>query len=391
VSSKRLLNCLELFVLGNCLVLLLLLSSSVFAQIQLQFASAEVVQAFTIDSYAASVQLPNKDTLLVGSSYGSSELGLYGLPVQRTQIAFASVGNAAFPNGAAPGTLPILGGSGNDEPQAVAVDPSGNIWVAGNTDSDDFNLVNPIISKKVPYRTAGFVIELDPTGSQLLFATFLAGQQPNSPYCGVCTYSTRASAIAIDAGGNVYVGGSTDEVDFPTTPGAFVNPTAATGSSPFGDTFYYSFLLKVSPDEKLIYSTLLGTGSSGCSGGSSCIGHESTYATVSGIALDANGIATVAGTKYGSENLGSGYVMRMSADGSQMLWSATPGGSFGAVSALTMAQDANTNVYLLGRYIVPVEEPGVPPSAGTSGLFAAKLAPQKKSWVESGSGSLPSE
>ena len=60
-------------------------------------------------------------------------------------------------------------------PQAAAVDPSGNVWIAGNTDSDDFNLVNPIVVQKVPYRTAGFVIELDPTGNNLLFATLSGG------------------------------------------------------------------------------------------------------------------------------------------------------------------------------------------------------------------------
>jgi hypothetical protein len=359
-------------VLPKSLALSLLLSSWAVAQVQLQFASAVVSEAFTIDHYAASVQLANQDTLLVGS-FGFSQPGVYEPPIQRAQMAFAYVGNVGFPNGVPPGILPVLGGSANDQTQAVAVDPSGNIWVVGSTDSDDFTLLNPIISKKVPYRTAGFVIELDPTGSQLLFATFLAGQQPNN--CAGCGYSTEASAIAIDAAGNVYVGGFTNEADFPTTPGAFMKPTSFIGSDPFGDSAYYSFLLEISPAGKLVYSTLLVTGSSGCGGGSACIGHGSTNATVSGIAVDADGIATVAGIEGGSENLGSGYVARMSADGSEMLWSAAPGGSFGAVSALTMAQDANTNVYLLGQYIVPIEEPdGLPPLAGPSGLFAAKLS-----------------
>ena len=55
-------------------------------------------------------------------------------------------------------------GSGNKAPAAAALDPKGNIWIVGSTDSDDFNLVNPIVSAKVPYRTAGFVIELDIAG-----------------------------------------------------------------------------------------------------------------------------------------------------------------------------------------------------------------------------------
>ena len=238
----------------------------------------------------------------------------------------------------------MLGGSSIDEPRAAAVDPSGNIWIVGNTDSDDFNLANPIVSQKVPYRTAGFVIELDPTGTKLLFATYLGGnQQRPTSYCGFCFYASFATAMAIDRTGAIYVGGSTNEVDFPTTAGAFMSWKAnSTGASAFGDSFFYSYVLKISPAGKLMYSTLLGTGRSGCFGGSSCIGQQSTSADVTGLLVDDNGVVTVAGINGGSYNLGSGYITRVAADGSKLQWAASVGGNLGGMTAQSIAQDSSS-------------------------------------------------
>jgi hypothetical protein len=83
--------------------------------------------------------------------------------------------------------------------------------------------------------------------------------------------------MAIDAAGNAYVGGSTNETDFPTTPGAFMTKGGIVGASSFGDVFYYSFAVKISPAGKLVFSTLLGTGADGCNGGSACIGSSRAW------------------------------------------------------------------------------------------------------------------
>lgn len=329
-------------------------------------------------SYSGVVSLPNGDTLLFGSTAGpSGRDGLfYSSANLRQQIVLAALGPVPFQNGEPPDHLPVLGGSGNDVPVASAVDPSGNIWIAGNTDSDDFNLVNPIGAQKVPYRTAGFVIELDPTGTKLLFATYLAGQLRSNTTCPACYYATSISALAVDSSGNVYVGGSTNETDFPTTSGAFITKGGTVGADGFGNTFVYSFLVKISPAGKLIYSTLLGTGSSLCNGGSNCIGYESTSATVGGVSVDGTGTVTVAGVKSGGYNLGSGYALRLSADGSKLLWSTTVGGNYGGVPKLLMALDSAGNVDLFGQYvsaIIPVTNPNLPPQPGMPGLFTEKL------------------
>ena len=187
------------------------------------------------------------------------------------------------------------GGSGNDVAADAAIDPAGNLWIVGSTDSDDFPLMNPIVSTKVPYRLAGFVMELDPMG-QVLFSTYLCGQQPRYSYSPP-VLSSGATAITIDKDGNVYVGGSTDEPDFPATPGAFLSGKGRVDSF---DSFFYAFLVKISPSGKLIYSTELGTGSSNCfPPGSGCLGRLSTSGIVSGVFADDSGAATVRWTHRG--------------------------------------------------------------------------------------------
>lgn len=360
------------------------------AQVQLQFAFPQFGAAAAPGRYASPnaaysyngvLSLPNGDTLLFGSTAGLlGSTGLfYSSASPHQQIVLAALGPVPFQNGEPPDLLPVLGGSGNDVPVASAVDPNGNIWIAGNTDSDDFNLVNPIVAQKVPYRTAGFIIELDPTGTKLLFATYLAGQLRSNTTCPACYYATSISALSVDSSGNVYLGGSTNETDFPTTPGAFMTKGGTVGADSFGNTFVYSFIVKISPAGKLVYSTLLGTGTSLCTGGSACIPYESTSATVGGIAVDSTGAVTAAGVKSGGYNLGSGYAVRLSADGSRPLWATTVGGNYAGVPKLLMAQDSSGNVDLFGQYVTAITVPTTgpvtnPPQAGMPGLFTEKLS-----------------
>ncbi len=169
--------------------------------------------------------------------------------------------------------------------------------------------------------------------------------------------------------GNVYVGGDTDEPDFPTT----VSHSTTGGADQFNARFVYSFVVKISPAGKLVYSTLLNTGSPQCSGGSGCIGHNSTFGNVSTLAVDSTGAVTTAGT-VGGQIYGLGYVSRLSADGSKLLWTASVGASFGAVDTLYFAPDSAGNMNLFGRYTQLL---GVVPylfQLGAPGLFSAQLS-----------------
>lgn len=355
---------------------LIAFSSVAAGQVQLQFPSLPGA------NYTCTLQLPDGDVLLVGSRQVAKSISS---TAQSLQIALAPIGMAQY--NTALFNPPTLGGSGNDIPQAASLDASGNIWIVGNTDSDDFMLLNPIVAHKVAYRTAGFVIELDPTG-KLLFSTYLAGQQP----LPILQPATHAAAIAFDSASNAYVGGSTDESDFPTTPGAYLSGKGSTAA--FLDSFFYSYVVKISPAGKLLYGTELGTGSDDCTGGSACIGHQSTSANVTGLFVDATGAAIVAGQLGGGLNPGGGYVARLAPDASKLLWYTTVTISYGAVStfypvavtSLYMAPDLSPNpqggqplytgnVDLFGTYDPIVREIGLanPPTLGTPGLFAAQL------------------
>ena len=350
----------------------------VWAQVQLQFPLSAPSGA----TYSSVLPSVNGEPLLVGTQQVFSP---YGAP--RLAILLTAIGATSFQSGIPPENLPVLGGSGNDQPAAAALDPQGNIWIVGSTNSDDFNLANPIVSQKVPYRTAGFVIELDPTGTNLLLATYLCGHQPAGYYANA-SLASGASQIIFDGGGNAYVTGVTDEPDFPVTSGAL---TGAPGADGFGSTYSYSFITKISPAGKLIYSALLGSNGSSCVGGSSCIGRTTTFTAVNGLAVDSSGDVTLSGATNstgfpvtaGAVQQGcgctypyaAGFVARLSPDASKLLWSTYAGNiSFGAIAYLGMAEDAQGDVDLFGQYAPYGPTLGNFTQLLTPGIFAAKIS-----------------
>ncbi|MGH9542626.1 MAG: choice-of-anchor D domain-containing protein [Terriglobales bacterium] len=101
-------------------------------------------------------------------------------------------------------------GTNDDAPAAVAVDAAGDAWIAGTTFSADFPTLNGPIPAFPGFENAGFVSELSPSGSDVLYSTFIGGSEPDF-----------ASGLALGGDGSVFVAGATDSGDFPTTAGAF--------------------------------------------------------------------------------------------------------------------------------------------------------------------------
>jgi hypothetical protein len=98
-----------------------------------------------------------------------------------------------------------LGGSGTDEAWGLAVDSSGNAYVAGGTTSTDFpTTVNAPQSSNAGGEDA-FVTELNSSGSALVYSTYLGGSAGDRGY-----------GVGVDASGNAYVTGYTGSTDFPT-------------------------------------------------------------------------------------------------------------------------------------------------------------------------------
>jgi hypothetical protein len=111
-----------------------------------------------------------------------------------------------------------LGWTGFDWASALAVDAGGSAYVAGYTSSVSFANVGGV---QTSFRGIydGFVAKLNPTGNGLPFSTLLGG-----------TGADQINSIAIDASGNMFVGGQTASLDFPTA-NAFqsVNASGNTG------------------------------------------------------------------------------------------------------------------------------------------------------------------
>jgi hypothetical protein len=163
-----------------------------------------------------------------------------------------------------------LGGSGIDAAYAIAVDASGSAYVAGNTNSTDFPATAGAFQTTNGGGYDSFVAKVNPTGSALVFASYLGGSADDTTW-----------GIKVDSSGSAYLAGQTISPNFPTTTGAF--QTSCGGGCLQTD----GVVTKFSPTgSSLVYSTYLG--------GS---GIEEAFA----IAVDSAGEAFVTG-ETGSTN-----------------------------------------------------------------------------------------
>lgn len=204
----------------------------------------------------------------------------------------------------------FVGGSNYDRGQSIVVDSEGNTYVTGWTISNDFptttNAYNKTYGGGTVYGDC-FVFKLSADGSSLLYSTFIGGNE-----------SDYGDSITIDSEGNAYVTGYTQSNNFPTTLNAY-NQTHS------GDDD--CFVFKLSTDgSSLLYSTLIG-GSDEDSGDMITIDSEKN-AYVTGHTAS-NVFPTTSGAYDESYNGGSYdcFVFKLSADGSNLLYSTFIGGN----------------------------------------------------------------
>ena len=98
-----------------------------------------------------------------------------------------------------------LGGVNQERGNGVAVDPVGNVIVAGVTYSPDFPVVNPVQPQRNGFGDA-FVVKLNQEGNAIVYSTYVGG-----------TGQDVATAVAVDDSGNAYVAGQTGSWDFPAS------------------------------------------------------------------------------------------------------------------------------------------------------------------------------
>lgn len=113
-----------------------------------------------------------------------------------------------------------LGGSGDDAAYGLAVDSTGNAFIAGATISTNFPTKNPLPGgNKISgspdptlkiYPTDVFVAELDPSGTNLMYSTYLGGDRADAAY-----------GLALDSANNILLTGFSYSTNFPVTTNAF--------------------------------------------------------------------------------------------------------------------------------------------------------------------------
>ena len=241
----------------------------------------------------------------------------------------------------APASTPVptygtyFGGTGDTNVAvAVAVDPSGNVIMAGYTTSQTLpGTANAFQSTKAsgfPNNLDVFIAKFNPSGTTLLWATFLGGDGDDQP-----------TSVAVDAAGAIYVTGSTTSSSFPVTSGAYQ------AKSPGGVN---SFLSKISADGSvLLYSTNLpGLQSSALAvagnGEALVTGVNPTsarnFVTPGALAIGANDI---------SADHSGVFLLRVNSNGTRLVFGAfLGGGGFTGSRAQTISSDSQGNIYVAG-------------------------------------------
>ena len=146
-----------------------------------------------------------------------------------------------------------LGGTGNDIGYAIAADSSGNAYIAGSTTSSNFPTTEGAYNRTLSGTQDGFVVKLNPSGTSLLYSTYLGGATVKYSAQG----QEEIDGITIGSSGKVYITGRTGASDFPVTTGAYNTTMPYTnGGSLFG------FISVINPAGSgtgdLVYSTYLG-------------------------------------------------------------------------------------------------------------------------------------
>jgi hypothetical protein len=246
-----------------------------------------------------------------------------------------------------------LGGNGFDEAQGIAIDPSGNAYIVGGTRSTNFPTSAALQSTLTGYVSA-FITKLNASGSGLLYSTYFNG---NSSY---------ATGIAADASGNAYVAGTAEcSGSLPITAGAYQTTCGGGGDD--------IFVAKLDPTGGLLYSTYLGGSSNDEQGTIAVDSSGNAYVTGRTASTDFPVTAGAFQTGYGGST--DTFVSKLNASGNALVYSTYIGGS-GGDFGLAIALDASGEAYVAGQTgstNFPTANPVQPVSGGPSDGFLTKL------------------
>jgi len=260
-----------------------------------------------------------------------------------------------------------LGGRGDDRAFGIAVDISGNAYVTGWTSSSAFPTASPLQSTLAGAKDA-FVAKLNPAGNALVYSTYLGGANTDS-----------GNAIAVDSAGNAYIAGGTYSMNFPVLS---AYQTSIKGQQ-------NAFITKLGPGGTLIYSTYLGGNGSDSAAGIAADASGNAYITGGTTSTNFPTAVPLRATSGGNQDA---FITKLAPSGKTLIYSTYLGGTGGAAGSMEagtgIAVDATGAAYVTGSTNsanFPVTA-GVVQAAylgGGSDAFVAKLNPAGNALVYS--------
>ncbi len=227
----------------------------------------------------------------------------------------------------------FLGGTNIDIGSGIALDMIGNAYITGQTFSNNFPTTEGAYD--TTYNSIGyydaFVTKLNPSGTQLVYSTYLGGRDTDS-----------GKGIAIDSEGNAYITGYTRSNNFPTTPGAYDTTLNSVG-------YYDVFITKLNPNGSgIVYSTFLGGSNEDRGYGIVLDRFGNTYIT--GQTLSSNFPTTPGAysTTLSSVGYYDAFVTKLNPSGTALVYSTFLGGSYNDYGN-GIAIDSSGNVYVTGQ------------------------------------------
>jgi beta-propeller repeat-containing protein len=245
-----------------------------------------------------------------------------------------------------------LGGHGTQSGEGIALNPSGNAFVVGQTDAKDFPTTAGTVQPVPAGGQDAFVAQVSTSGSHLNYSTFLGGTGPDG-----------GTAIALDSFGNAFVTGHTDSANFPVK-------NAFQPHCP-GEC---SFVSKLNTSGRLAYSTFLGSGGGRGTGIAVTPAGEAYVTGEPGpiFPITQTAFQRVQGPQlFDNPPGGSIFITKFSSTG-QLIYSSYFGGG---LEHARVALDRSTNAYLTGL----VSFGGTVPA--TPGAFQEQRGAEEDSFV----------
>ncbi len=237
-----------------------------------------------------------------------------------------------------------FGGSGDTNAAvAVALDPSGNVIMAGYTTSQTLpgtaNAFQPTKATGFPDNKDVFIAKFDPTGRTLIWATFLGGNGDDIPV-----------ALAVDPAGNIYVTGTTHSSNYPAQTAISCVPAAGFSSFDSSPPFNQNCSVATASSDSSIVSFVSEISADGTS-----LLYSMTISNFQSTALTVNNQGEAYVATVGPGLSGGVFLFRLNAAGMGLIYGTYLGGAdFSAAKITSLLSDAAGNCYVAGEAVTNI-------------------------------------